>query len=133
VTDYTRTIKHDGAAFAVRLPDLAIPTCRNCGERLFTAETEDRIFAALRNQVGLLTPPEMEQWRSQLHLSQAEVAEQLGVTQETISQWETGAIIQSRAMDKLLRLFFGSEEVRRLLRQGFVGQTAPGSRRTNVA
>jgi DNA-binding transcriptional regulator YiaG len=35
----------------------------------------------------------MEQWRSQLQLSQAEVAEQLGVTLETISQWETGAMI----------------------------------------
>ena len=52
-------------------------------------------------------------------MSQQELAEQLGVAKETISRWETGAMIQSRAMDNLLRLFFESEEARTLLRRRF--------------
>ncbi len=52
-------------------------------------------------------------------MSQQELAEQLGVAKETICRWETGAMIQSRAMDNLLRLFFESEEVRRLLGRRF--------------
>jgi len=47
------------------------------------------------------------------------MAELLGVAKETISRWETGALIQSRAMDNLLRLFFESEDVRRRLDQRF--------------
>ena len=119
VTDYTTTVKHDGRPYTIRIPDLVIPTCRKCGERIFTSAQDDRIVAALRAQVGLLTPEELHERRGQLGMTQQELAEQLGVAKETISRWETGALIQSRAMDNLLRLFFGSEEVRRLLRQRF--------------
>ena len=118
-TDYRSTVKHDGRAYEVRVPDLEIPTCRQCGEQYFTVGTDDRIIAALRAQVSLLTPQEMQEQRGRLEMSQQELAEQLGVAKETISRWETGAMIQSRAMDNLLRLFFESEEVRRLLRRGF--------------
>ena len=48
VTDYTTTVKHDGRAYTIRIPDLAIPTCCQCGDQLFTAEDDDRIVAALR-------------------------------------------------------------------------------------
>ncbi len=119
VTDYTTTVKHDGRSYTIQIPDLAIPTCRNCGDQTFTIAGDDRVFAALRVQLGLLTPQEMQERRGQLDLTQQELAEQLGVAKETISRWETAALIQSRAMDNLLRLFFESEEVRRLLRQRF--------------
>jgi hypothetical protein len=45
------------------------------------------------------------------------MAEQLGIAKETIARWEAGLMIQSRAMDNLLRLYFESEEVRSRLRQ----------------
>jgi putative zinc finger/helix-turn-helix YgiT family protein len=118
-TDYTSTVKHDGRAYTIRIPDLAIPTCRTCGQQVFSAAVDDRIIAALRAQLGLLTPEEMQARRGQLGLSQQEMAEQLGVAKETISRWETGAMIQSRAMDNLLRLFFESEEVRGFLERRF--------------
>jgi putative zinc finger/helix-turn-helix YgiT family protein len=119
-TDYTVTVKHDGRPYTIRIPDLSIPTCRNCGEQTFAVGDDDRIVAGLRAQIGLLAPEEIRESRCRLGLNQQELAEQLGVAKETISRWETGALIQSRAMDNLLRLFFGSEEVRRLLRQRFV-------------
>jgi putative zinc finger/helix-turn-helix YgiT family protein len=103
----------------VHIPDLEIPTCRKCGEQVFTVGTDDRIVAALRAQVGLLFPQEMQKRRGQFGMTQQELADQLGVAKETISRWETGGMIQSRAMDNLLRLFFDSEEVRTLLRRRF--------------
>ncbi len=116
-TDYTTTRKHDGREYTIRVPDLAIPTCRKCGAQTFSVGDDDRIFAALRVQIGLLTPQEIRQRRGLL--SQQELAEHLGVAKETISRWETGALIQSRAMDNLLRLYFESEEVRTLLAKRF--------------
>jgi putative zinc finger/helix-turn-helix YgiT family protein len=116
-TDYTTTVKHDGRPYMIRIPALPIPTCRRCGTRTFTSEEDDRIVAALRVQLGLLTPREIQDHRSQLALSQHELAEQLGVAPEMISRWEAGALIQSQAMDNLLRLFFESEEVRTRLRR----------------
>src|SRR6266436_6371693 len=92
VTDYTTTVKHDGRAYTVRVPDLAIPTCRRCGDQTFAVDDDDRIFAALRAQLGLLTPQEMQERRSGLELTQQQLAEQLGVAKETISRWETGAL-----------------------------------------
>jgi putative zinc finger/helix-turn-helix YgiT family protein len=117
-TDYTTTLKHDGRPYTIRIPDLTIPTCRKCGEQVFTSAEDERIRDALRAEVGLLTSQEIKAHRVQLGLSQQELAEQIGVAKETISRWETGAI-QSRPMDNLLRLFFVSKEVRRLLCQGF--------------
>jgi putative zinc finger/helix-turn-helix YgiT family protein len=122
-TDYRTTRKHDGREYTIHIPDLEIPTCRKCGEQLFTVGTDDRIVVALRAQVGLLTPQEILEGRGRL--TQQELADQLGVAKETISRWETGGMIQSRAMDNLLRLYFESEEVRRLLRQRFAPDPPP--------
>jgi putative zinc finger/helix-turn-helix YgiT family protein len=118
-TDYTTTAKHDGRVYTIRIPDLEIPTCRKCGAQTFSVGDDDRIRAALRAQIGLLTPEEIHKHRGQLEMTQQELADQVGIAKETVSRWETGGMIQSRAMDNLLRLFFESEEVRRLLRQRF--------------
>jgi putative zinc finger/helix-turn-helix YgiT family protein len=116
-TDYIGEVKHDGRPYTIHIPDLEIPTCRNCGAQLFTARADDRIIAALREKVGLLIPQVIRERRTELGLSQQGLADQLGVAKETISRWETGALIQSRAMDNLLRLYFDSEEVRERLRR----------------
>src|SRR5207248_384869 len=90
---------------------------------------DKRIVAALRIKIGILMPEEIFQNRARFAMSQQELAEQLGVAKETISRWETGALIQSRAMDNLMRLYFESEEVRRLLRNRFAhGTLAPANR-----
>ena len=118
-SDYTATVKHDGRAYEVRISNLALPTCRKCGEQVFTSAEDERIRVALREQLGLLTPQDIRAKRDAHELSQQELADQLGVAKETISRWETGALMQSRAMDNLLRLYFESDEVRWLLRQRF--------------
>lgn len=115
VADYSTTVRHDGRSYTVRVPDLAIPTCRKCGAQTFSVGDDERIIAALRSQLGLLSPQEIHERRSRLGLTQQELAQLTGVAKETISRWETGALLQSRAMDNLLRLFFESAEVRALL------------------
>jgi len=114
-TDYRTIRKHDGREYAIHIPDLEIPTCRQCGEQVIA--DDGRIIAALRAQVGLLTPEEMQCLRAGLGMTQQELAEQLGVAKESICRWETGNVMQSRAMDNLMRLFFESKTVRKLLRR----------------
>jgi putative zinc finger/helix-turn-helix YgiT family protein len=118
-TDYTTTRKHDGRAYTIHIPDLELPTCRKCGAQTFSVGDDDCIVAALRAQVGLLTPEEIQKQRARLEMTQQELADHLCIAKETISRWETGGMIQSRAMDNLLRLYFESEEVRGLLRERF--------------
>jgi putative zinc finger/helix-turn-helix YgiT family protein len=123
-TDYTTTVTHDGRSYTIRVPELVLPTCRNCGDQLFTADADDRVVAALRAQIGLLTPDEIQQRRAALNVTQEEVAEQIGVAKEALLGWETGALIQSRVIDNLMRLFFESEEARGLLARRFRPKSA---------
>jgi len=56
--------------------------------------------------------------RDELGLSQRELADHLGVAVETISRWENGALTQTRAMDRYLRLYFSVPAVRAALVSG---------------
>lgn len=116
-TDHTADVTYDGQVYTVRIPDLVIPTCGNCGAKVFGIGDDDRIREALRAQVGLLAPEQIAQGRARLAMTQQELAEQLGVSVETVARWEAGGIIQSRALDNLLRVFFESDEARQLLRK----------------
>jgi putative zinc finger/helix-turn-helix YgiT family protein len=112
---YTAEIKHDGILHSVHLPALRIPKCRSCGEVLFGDSADEQINSALRSLLRLLTPVQIRKNRRELELSQSELAERLGTAEATISRWETGALIQSRAMDNLLRVYFALPEARAVL------------------
>ena len=73
---------------------------------------DEQIARALRNHLGLLSADQIRTNREQLGLNQRQLAERLGVAVETISRWETGALTQSRAMDRYLRIYFGVPAVR---------------------
>jgi putative zinc finger/helix-turn-helix YgiT family protein len=114
--DYTAKVKHDGVVYDLQLPSLEVPRCQTCGETVITTAIDERINDALRERLRLLTPAQMRKGIEKLGLKQQELAERLGVAPETISRWVNGALIQSRAMDNLLRLFFALPEVREVLR-----------------
>ncbi len=118
IIDYMAKVKHDGVVHEFHLPGIEVPRCQTCGETYSTADVDERVSEALRSHLRLLTPAQMREGIENLGLRQQELAEQLGVAPETISRWVNGGLIQSRAMDNLLRLYFDSEEVRRLLQQG---------------
>lgn len=115
VVAYRCDMAHDGRLYAVEVPQLTVPQCGHCGELVFNYPAEEQIRRALRTQLSLLTADDIRAARTSLQLSQKELAERLGVAEATISRWETGAQIQSRAMDNLLRVFFALPQVRSLL------------------
>ncbi len=116
VIDYTAKVKHDGVVYELQVPALEVPQCQTCGQTVITTAVDDCVNDALRTRLRLLTPAQMRAGIEKLGLKQQELAERLGVAPETISRWVNGALIQSRAMDNLLRLFFAIPEVRDVLR-----------------
>jgi putative zinc finger/helix-turn-helix YgiT family protein len=116
VIDYTAKVKHDGIVRELHLPAIEIPRCQTCGETIITTAVDEQISDALRSRLRLLTPAQIRRGIETLGLKQQEFAERLGVAPETISRWVNGALIQSRAMDNLLRVFFALPDVRGVLR-----------------
>jgi len=123
--DYTAKVKHDGVIYELYLPRIEVPRCQTCGNLVVTTEVDERVNDALRSQLRLLPPREIRRKMEALGLNQQQFAELMGVAKETISRWVNGALIQSRAMDNLLRLCFESEDARRLLRRRFEPESAP--------
>lgn len=78
-------------------------------------EANQQISDAFRELAGLLTPGQIRQNREQLGKTQREVAASLGIAEATLSRWETGAQIQQRAMDRLMRLYFAFPTVQESL------------------
>jgi hypothetical protein len=101
--------------YSVTIPDLEIPTCRACGERVFTNRVEESINQALRAQLHLLTPEQIDRAIELLGMAPDEVARRLGIDQDALSTWIEGTVIQPRAMDNLLRAFFASPPFRAAL------------------
>jgi putative zinc finger/helix-turn-helix YgiT family protein len=116
VIDYTAKVKHDGVVHELLLPGLEVPRCQTCGETYTTNAVDEQVSDALRARLHLLSPAEIRTGIEKLGLNEQEFAERLGVESETLSRWANGALIQSRAMDNLLRVFFALPEVRNVLR-----------------
>lgn len=112
---YDAEVKHDGKLHQFHIADLKIDQCTHCGEQYFNSETDEQISAGLRLQVGLLQPQEIREQLARLDLTQKDFAEHLRVAQESVSRWMTGAAIQSRSLDTLMRLYFQFENVREAL------------------
>ena len=112
---YTTEVEHDGRAYTVTVPDLTVPRCDNYGEMVLDTAANERITDALREQLGLLKPGQIRAGREALGLTQEQFAAKLRIASATVSRWETEAQIQQRALDLLMRLFFGLAEVRSAL------------------
>jgi putative zinc finger/helix-turn-helix YgiT family protein len=113
---YAVETKHDGRSYHIEIPELRIPKCRSCGELIFSNSVDDQIIQALRSRVHILTPEQIKAGRKALGLKSKDLAERLGVAAATVSRWEKGMMIQSRAMDNFLRIYFAVPEVRSALR-----------------
>lgn len=113
--EYTTEFVHDGCSHTVTVPSLRTFRCRNCGEVVLDVEANKQIGESFRRQAGLLTPEEIRQQRTNLGLSQEELAERLSVAEATLSRWENGWQIQQRCLDKLMRLFFELPQARQFL------------------
>jgi len=109
---YDAEVKHDGRLHRFRISRLTIDKCQACGEEFFTNCTDEQITTALREFFGLLQPHDIRRRLSELGMTQQRFAERLGVAPETVSRWLNGLSIQTRALDNLMRVFFGFASVR---------------------
>jgi putative zinc finger/helix-turn-helix YgiT family protein len=119
---YTAELAHDGRTYRVTVSQLSVARCERCGAIILDDAANRRLSEALRSVVGLLQPQEVRAAREGLGLTQKELANYLQVAEATLSRWETGAQIQQRSMDRLLRGFFCVPGFRR-----FLGVPDPGS------
>ena len=103
---YDAEVKHDEYLHTFNIPQLEIPVCKPCGQKVFTVRVDEQIKAALRSHVGLLTPEEIQNALDCANLTPKDAATRLGVSEDTLSRWLDKCQIQSRAMDNLLRFFF---------------------------
>jgi putative zinc finger/helix-turn-helix YgiT family protein len=128
---YRASIEHDGRAYDVYIPALEVPKCHNCGRLVMTEAANENVTEALRHAVGLLTPAEIRRGRERLRMTQKDLATLLSIADATLSRWETGAQIQQRSLDGLLRLVFEVPEARaRLMQLRGLIPTAPADVRT---
>ncbi len=112
---YRAKAAYDGRVYEFDIPELIIPKCESCGELVFSYGVEDQIAQALRSHLRLLSGVQIRNARKALGLSQKDLGTRVGSAEASISRWETGGLLQSRATDNLLRVFFASAEVQRML------------------
>jgi len=113
--EYNSQFKHDGRTYEFTLPKLAIPVCDSCGEKIFTDEVDRQIIDGLRRHLALLTPHQIQDALVRLGITHTDLANRLGIAEETISAWLNENQIQSQSHDRLMRLFFALPQVRDML------------------
>lgn len=112
VVDRTTRIQYDGTLHSVRVPNLEVMKCGACGEIVLDNRADKQYVTALRKMLNLLQPHEIRESRLKLKLTQAALANLLGVAAESLSRWENGHVIQSRAHNKFLKAYFAVPELR---------------------
>ena len=114
---YTAKVKHSGRLHEVQVERLHAPKCSDCGEIFFTTDVEAQITSELRRELGLLQPEDILRGITATEIAQQRsLAELTGIAAETISRFVNGSVIQSRALDTLLRVVLGFRSVRNALR-----------------
>lgn len=111
-TEYEAEVRHDGRLYTFTIPDLELPVCTACGERVFTEKVDVQVNDALRVHLNLLTPTQIRDAIKRVDMSQKGVASRLGIAEATLSRWLNETQIQSRALDNLLRVFFAFPQLR---------------------
>lgn len=93
---------------SLTVPDYRILECSACGEAIVGKDLARRAEKLLRDfgrEIdGLLTASDIKRIRHKLHLTQEQMATVLGGGLKGFARYENGQVVQSRAMDNLLRI-----------------------------
>ena len=93
---------------SLAVPEYRILECPACGEAVVEKESVRRAEKLLRDfgrQIdGLLMAADIKRIRRKLHLTQEQMATVLGGGLKGFARYENGQVVQSRAMDNLLRI-----------------------------
>jgi len=110
--EYAAEVRHDGRLHKFVIPSLQIPICESCGAKVFTEFVDEQVNDALRFHLHLFSPALIRSALDRLRISQKEVAGRLGIAEATLSRWLSGTQIQTRSMDRFLRVFLAFPSVR---------------------
>src|ERR1700730_12207099 len=84
VIEYHAEVEHDGRAYPIFLPALAVLKCENCNALVLDDDANKKVSDALRREAGLLTPSQIRQQREALSLTQKHLADLLQVGESTL-------------------------------------------------
>jgi putative zinc finger/helix-turn-helix YgiT family protein len=112
-----RAYEYEGDTINVSLPRVPVVRCNACDEVFFGSKADDVLTEEFRRLIKLLSPNRIKELRNELGISAKELGELTGIAPETISRWERGHVIQSRAMDKFLRVTLEVSDARAHLRE----------------
>jgi len=105
----------------IRVPGCSFLLCPKCGETITDYEQTgylfDRAHVLYREKHHLLSPGEIQEIRERHGLTQAAMAKLLRLGANTISRWESDRMVQTAAMDVLLRLIRDVPETLKFLRR----------------
>jgi putative zinc finger/helix-turn-helix YgiT family protein len=92
----------------MRVPALTYLKCPKCDEIVLrldeTRKLREGALDVYRKKYDLLSSDEIRSIRERLNLTQDDLAVLLRLGKNTISRWESGRIIQTAALDVLLRI-----------------------------
>ena len=94
----------DDERIEVAAKGVPVMVCAACGEVFYGPEAEQSYHRAICAALGLLTPEEIKGVRERLGMTQEAFAKLTGIGVATLSRWERGQMMQSRAMDRYLKL-----------------------------
>jgi putative zinc finger/helix-turn-helix YgiT family protein len=81
--------------------------CAVCGEEEYSyaqaTAAEQRAAEIYREQNGFLHPDQIVALRRRWGVTQAQLETALGLGRKTVARWEAGRVLQTRALDNLLR------------------------------
>lgn len=98
---------------AETVPVLACPAC---GEVLYGPEAAAVRHQAICHALGLLSPAQIKALRERLGPDQEDFARLTGIGVATLSRWERGRLLQTRALDHYLRLLDALPQAARFLK-----------------
>ena len=107
----------DSDRLKIVIEAVQVKVCTACGEIFYGPEAAHAHHLAICKAYHLLTPDEIKGVREQLGKTQEEFAELTGIGVATLSRWEKGRLIQTRAHDNFLRILHSSPEAVRVLAQ----------------
>ena len=101
------TFEYKGEKLVV--PDYVIYECSTCEDSLVDEKSikasQKELKDFYRKVDGLLSSADIRRIRKKLGYTQEQMAKELGVGLKNFARYESGQVIQGRAMDLLLRVF----------------------------
>ena len=95
IVNYDAPLKYEGDLLSIKIPDLELSCCANCGNRPITDAAESAIIQAARKTLNLLTPDQIRTNLEELGINQKDFSWKLGIAPETLSHWLNDSMLHA--------------------------------------